>query len=442
MTIRKGKLLACACTVAIAANSFAGLSVVAQEKKQEETKRTVIIEQSIEGKTGTFDVRVPGPPNTIFTLPPQGFGGVWVGNVQGAEAQTFSFVSTEMSFDGKVVTGAPFSAETVTEFTQVLGDGNRIVRRSVSNFYRDSQGRTRREQMPFAMGPLAGNIEQQQRVFIIDPVGNTTITLDTNSRIAFKSASFAYVPAPPPPPPPSSGTESAMPRQPGVPGGALQGSAIKRVQPSYPPVAKAAGAEGSVQVQITINENGDVTEASAINGHPLLRDSAVAAARQWKFKPTEQSGQAVRVQGVLTFNFVLDRKPDSVAVGAPIIPGDRLRIIPKNEVRSESLGKQTIEGVEAEGTRTVETVPAGAIGNERPIEVINERWYSPELQTVIMTRHNDPRFGETVFKLTNINRSEPDASLFQIPSDYTVKEGSGFGGGTEIKMRRRNPNEQ
>ena len=185
-----------------------------------------------------------------------------------------------------------------------------------------------------------------------------------------------------------------------------------------------------------------MTEASAINGHPLLRDSAVAAARQWKFKPTEQSGQAVRVQGVLTFNFVLDRKPDSVAVGAPIIPGDRLRKIPKNEVRSESLGKQTIEGVEAEGTRTVETVPAGAIGNERPIEVINERWYSPELQTVIMTRHNDPLFGETVFKLTNINRSEPDASLFQIPSDYTVKEGSGFGGGTEIKMRRRNPNEQ
>jgi hypothetical protein len=97
-----------------------------------------------------------------------------------------------------------------------------------------------------------------------------------------------------------------------------------------------------------------------------------------------------------------------------------------NEVK-EQLGKQNIEGVEAEGTRTTVTIPAGEIGNERPIEIVSERWYSPELQLVVMTRHSDPRFGETTYKLTNINRTEPAKSLFEVPSDYTIKEGPGFG---------------
>src|ERR1051325_6350071 len=93
-----------------------------------------------------------------------------------------------------------------------------------------------------------------------------------------------------------------------------------------------------------------------------------------------------------------------------------------NEVK-EDLGKQTIEGVEAEGTRTTITIPAGEIGNERAIEIVNERWYSPELQLVVMTRHSDPRSGEMTYKLTNINRAEPAKSLFEVPAGYTVKEG-------------------
>ena len=93
----------------------------------------------------------------------------------------------------------------------------------------------------------------------------------------------------------------------------------------------------------------------------------------------------------------------------------------------EQLGKQIIEGVEAEGTRTTVTIPAGEIGNERPIEIVSERWYSPELQLVVMTRNSDPRTGETTYKLTNINRAEPAKSLFEVPSDFTIKEGPGFG---------------
>jgi hypothetical protein len=88
---------------------------------------------------------------------------------------------------------------------------------------------------------------------------------------------------------------------------------------------------------------------------------------------------------------------------------------------TESLGKQNIEGVEAEGTRSTVTFPAGTFGNERPISIVSERWYSPELQTVVMTKHSDPRFGETNYRLTNINRSEPARTLFEVPSDYTLK---------------------
>ncbi len=90
-----------------------------------------------------------------------------------------------------------------------------------------------------------------------------------------------------------------------VSAGVLQGSAIKRVQPPYPPYAKEVGAQGQVDVQITISETGKVVEATAIRGHEALRDTAVQAAKQWEFKPVELSGAAVKVQGILTFNFTL-----------------------------------------------------------------------------------------------------------------------------------------
>jgi hypothetical protein len=95
----------------------------------------------------------------------------------------------------------------------------------------------------------------------------------------------------------------------------------------------------------------------------------------------------------------------------------------QKNVTTTSLGTQTINGVQAEGTRLTRTIPAGAIGNANPIVITNERWYSAELQTVVMTKRSDPRMGETTFQLTNIQKVEPDATLFQVPSDYTVKEG-------------------
>jgi len=112
-------------------------------------------------------------------------------------------------------------------------------------------------------------------------------------------------PPPPPPPPKPEPTPTPVPKKLTVSGGVLQGKAITKVQPPYPPIAKAARAAGAVQVQVTISEEGRVIEAAVIAGHPLLRDAALQAAKRWTFQPTELSGVPVKVQGILTFNFTL-----------------------------------------------------------------------------------------------------------------------------------------
>jgi hypothetical protein len=87
---------------------------------------------------------------------------------------------------------------------------------------------------------------------------------------------------------------------------------------------------------------------------------------------------------------------------------------------TENLGDQTINGIHATGTRITTTIPAGQMGNEQPIQVTSERWYSPELKATVMTKHDDPWAGELKTQFTSVNTSEPDASLFTVPSDYQV----------------------
>jgi hypothetical protein len=96
----------------------------------------------------------------------------------------------------------------------------------------------------------------------------------------------------------------------------------------------------------------------------------------------------------------------------------------KRQPIAESLGQQIIEGVLCEGKRATSTIPAGAVGNELPITIVNEQWYSPELQVYVLTKQSDPRSGETIYRLTNINRSEPDHALFEVPAGYSVIEKS------------------
>jgi hypothetical protein len=86
------------------------------------------------------------------------------------------------------------------------------------------------------------------------------------------------------------------------------------------------------------------------------------------------------------------------------------------------LGTQMVEGVNAHGTKLTQTIPAGQVGNEMPITITTETWYSPDLKVLVMSKSDDPRMGETTYKLTNIQRAEPDATLFQVPEDYAVKD--------------------
>ena len=97
-------------------------------------------------------------------------------------------------------------------------------------------------------------------------------------------------------------------------------------------------------------------------------------------------------------------------------------IRPRNGENVETLAAQMMEGVWAEGTRITRTIPAGTIGNDHDLKVVSETWYSKDLQMVVMSKHSDPRTGESTFRLTNIQRAEPDASLFQVPAGYKITE--------------------
>jgi hypothetical protein len=103
-------------------------------------------------------------------------------------------------------------------------------------------------------------------------------------------------------------------------------------------------------------------------------------------------------------------------------------------VTKESLGTQTINGISAQGTRITRVIPAGKIGNDKPITITREVWYSPDLQMVVQSKHSDPRFGDTSYTLTNIQRTEPAANLFTVPSDYTIKQDSPHRGGKRGQM--------
>jgi hypothetical protein len=95
----------------------------------------------------------------------------------------------------------------------------------------------------------------------------------------------------------------------------------------------------------------------------------------------------------------------------------------QSEGNTESLGSQTIEGVVANGVRTTRTIPAGQVGNDRPISIVTEVWTSPDLKTIVSSKRNDPRMGEQTFRLTNIVRAEPDPSLFTVPADFKMIDG-------------------
>jgi len=223
------------------------------------------------------------------------------------------FIAHEMM--SKPVKGAPFAADAVTTTTQTLPNGTHINRTATASLYRDTEGRTRREEQSLAgAGTLsASGGPARPTVFIHDPVAQAAYILNPQKKTAQKMA--------------------------------------------FTPHQGRRGGPGAGQ---------NATESA---------------------EPAPGEGGRGRFGG---------------------------------SVKTESLGKQVIDGIEAEGTRHTLTIPAGAMGNDQPIESVTERWYSTDLQVVVKSVRTDPRFGQTVYQLSNIRRGDQAANLFEVPSDYTI----------------------
>ena len=143
-----------------------------------------------------------------------------------------------------------------------------------------------------------------------------------------------------------------------------------------------------------------------------------------KMMMPDMGGEAGPGKNVMVFN--REMMPATPIAGGAMVrtfsrtaaPGGEMG---KFETKTEPLGKRVIEGVEAEGTRTSVTIPAGAVGNELPLVTVSERWMSAELKTVVMTSRKDPQAGETTYRLTNLRKGEPSRMLFEMPADYTIE---------------------
>jgi TonB family protein len=170
------------------------------------------------------------------------------------------------------------------------------------------------------------------------------------------------------------------------------------------------------------NEHKTIQVSDSFGGLNFILDPQNRTARKFPVRPMPEIAGVMPLQAV-TVGGISDRT--AIASSNVVGPGS-VRSVARfgvnGETKNESLGSQMIEGVAAEGTRTTHTIPAGSMGNERPIEVTYERWRSKELQLDVLIKSVDPRSGESTQQMTNISRGEPDPALFEIPSDYTVQE--------------------
>jgi hypothetical protein len=256
----------------------------------------------------------------------------------GGAIQGFQFVSAEPPLSTQVVKGLPYMLEATIETVQSLADGNRIVHRQSVHLYRDSSGRTRREETLAAIGPWGASGTPPTMVTIQDPVSGVSYFLNPQQKMATKLPSFP------------------------------KGQGVTVMQ---------RGGEGPV--------------TTTVGAAPV--DAGFVAS----------GGEGT----AMVFGFHTDSD------GQLMHP----------EEKSEALGKENIAGISADGTRTTTTIPSNAIGNERALDIVREKWYSSDLQIVLRSKQEDPRFGETTYEVTKLDRVEPQPSLFEVPSDYTIRKG-------------------
>lgn len=299
---------------------------------------------------------IAGPPNDVLFIT----NGAPVMPIGGKVDVLRSFGAVH----AERVKGKPYSASSITESAQILADGNRITRRNESRVWRDSEGRTRREQIVNGLGAWQPANQAMSMITIDDPVAEVSYLLNPANKtaqqlLAFKLAATAGV---------AMQWEAAVPASP-LPGG--------------PPPGAGLAVHTDVRVQ---GDSGGPAPQTFELAVPPVQGAVVST-----FGP---SGA-----GVVAF---------SGSFGSGMA------------VRNEDLGEQVLEGVLARGSRQIRTIPAGAIGNERDIEIVDEQWYSPDIEAVVLTRSSDPRFGETTYRLVGVTRTEPPPDLFSVPQDYEV----------------------
>ncbi len=265
---------------------------------------------------------------------------------------------------GAVVKDKPYAADSVTESTQVLADGNRITHRNQARVYRDSQGRTRREQTMGSLGVFQPPSDPVTMITIQDPVASATYFLDPQAHTARKLQRFRLELGP------------------------------------------GAG-DGAGTFEQAVPPPGDVTYVGAAAGGAPMPFPPPGAALQVG-APT---GGVIAMRGAASGN----------VAGGPATAVAASGLLGPAQSTTEDLGEQVLEGVLAHGSRETSTIPAGALGNERAIVITSERWYSEEIGAVVSSKTSDPRIGETSYELVNIVRSEPAPDLFTIPPGYELQ---------------------
>jgi len=261
----------------------------------------------------------------------------------------------------RTVKGMPFSAEVVSERQRNLADGNEIRVKTSSMSYRDSSGRTRQE---------IRDAKGEVRTITIRDTDGTTYILNPQQKTANKIAS---------------------PR-------ALPELARARIE--------ALRKEG---------KDAGVEHRTGPNGEEIV----IKRVEKVDGEPRKNIQENVRIHVAKSMGDASAARELARGIALGGVLGDGKYAA---KAATRELGTREIEGVKAEGSERSYEIPAGEIGNRNAIVVTDETWFSPELHITLLTRHSDPRSGDNIYRLTNIKRAEPDAALFTVPSDYTVKD--------------------
>lgn len=295
----------------------------------------------------------------------------------------------------KTVKGAPYTADISTEAKQSLADGNVISRKTTGRVYRDGEGRTRQETV------VNGEAKSIQ---LRDPVGGTAVMLLPGTKKAVRMPSFAWH---------SDGKELKVLRL---------GEREIRVEDGKVSI-DGKEVPGKIELRIAgkeiVVDNGKVTidgkEAGGREGGRKIVVKRIDEGETGDGTKREEVRVHV-VRGPEGKEAGL-HMPGMPPLGGPLLPRFDAALL-KSRGATTSLGEKDVEGVRAQGKAVTYTIPAGDIGNRNPIVVTSESWHSPELQVTVYSRQSDPRYGETIYRLTNIRRGEPAPELFKVPEEY------------------------